>query len=83
MYRNASLTSAVTGVFTIVISGTPAGPYTFDAADMDEVIRYADLVAAEGYSLDPDFYNPFTANESPEKILTDLLNFLYLIVILL
>lgn len=56
----------------VYTGGSAAGPYTFDNADMDEVIRYVDLIEAEGYGLDEDFFNPFTANESPEKILTDL-----------
>jgi starch-binding outer membrane protein, SusD/RagB family len=53
-------------------SANPAGPYTFDKADMDKVIAYCDAVKADGFGLDPDFYNPFTKNVSPEKIFTDL-----------
>jgi hypothetical protein len=53
-------------------SANPAGPYTFDKADMDKVVAYCDAVKADGYDLDPDFYNVFTANSSPEKIFTDL-----------
>lgn len=56
----------------VYLSANPAGPYTFNNADMDKVVQYADLVAAEGYSLDPDFFNVFTKNSSSEKILTDL-----------
>ncbi len=48
----------------------PVGPYTYDAADMNKVIEYVDLIAAEGYDLDTDYFNIFTANESPEIILT-------------
>jgi starch-binding outer membrane protein, SusD/RagB family len=53
-------------------SAKPEGPYTFDKADMEKVIKYCDAVAADGYALDPDFYNPFTAALSTDKILTDL-----------
>ncbi|MFN4147808.1 MAG: RagB/SusD family nutrient uptake outer membrane protein, partial [Runella sp.] len=50
----------------------PEGPYTFDKADMDKVVAYCDAVKADGYDLDPDFFNPFTANDSKDKIFTDL-----------
>lgn len=53
-------------------SSNPAGPYTFDKADMDKVVRYCDAVKADGFGLDADFYNPFTENSSPDKIFTDL-----------
>jgi len=53
-------------------SAKPEGPYTFDKADMDKVVKYCDAVAADGYALDPDFYNPFTAALSTDKIFTDL-----------
>ncbi|MCU0339697.1 MAG: RagB/SusD family nutrient uptake outer membrane protein [Spirosomaceae bacterium] len=53
-------------------SAKPEGPYTFDKADMDKVVAYCDAVAADGYALDPDFFNPFTANTSTDKIMTDL-----------
>lgn len=47
-----------------------AGPYTFDNADMDKVIQYADAVAASGYSLNPDYFNNFTSTAANEVILT-------------
>lgn len=48
----------------------PVGPYSFEAADMNKVIEYVDLIASEGYSLDADYFNIFTANASPEIIFT-------------
>ncbi|MEZ4901361.1 MAG: RagB/SusD family nutrient uptake outer membrane protein [Spirosomataceae bacterium] len=53
-------------------SAKPEGPYTFDKADMDKVVQYCDAVKADGFDLDPDFFNPFTANVSKDKIFTDL-----------
>lgn len=51
-------------------SANPAGPYTFDNADMAQVIEHADAITAAGYALDADFFNPFTAGESPDRIFT-------------
>ncbi len=51
-------------------SANPAGPYTFDNGDMAKVIQHADAVAAAGYALDADFFNPFTNNLSPDPIFT-------------
>ena len=51
-------------------AANPAGPYTFDAADMDRVIALCDQIKAAGFDLDADFYNPFTSNTSTDKILT-------------
>ncbi|MFT7248623.1 MAG: hypothetical protein ACI9DJ_002086 [Algoriphagus sp.] len=51
-------------------SASPAGPYTFDTGDMAKVIEHADAVSAEGYGLDADFFNPFTNQESPDRIFT-------------
>ncbi|WP_373515605.1 RagB/SusD family nutrient uptake outer membrane protein [Persicitalea sp.] len=53
-------------------SAKPEGPYTFDKADMDKVVKYCDAVAADGFALDADFFNPFTAGLSTDKIFTDL-----------
>lgn len=53
-------------------SAKPEGPYTFDKADMDKVIQYSNAVAADGFALDADFFNPFTAGLSTDKIFTDL-----------
>lgn len=51
-------------------STNPAGPYTFDNADMAKVIQHADAVASAGYALDADFFNPFTAAPSSDRIFT-------------
>lgn len=47
-----------------------SGPYTFDNADMDKVIQYADAVTAEGYSLESDYFNNFSTNATSEVIFT-------------
>ncbi len=44
--------------------------FNFEAGDMNKVIEYADLVEAEGYSLDPDYFNSFTTEGASEVILT-------------
>ncbi len=54
----------------VYTSASPAGPYTFDNSDMAQVIAHADAVTAAGFGLDSDFFNPFTDQESPERILT-------------
>lgn len=41
-------------------SANAAGPYTFDAADMDKVITYCNAVAADGYALESDYFKNFT-----------------------
>lgn len=53
-------------------SAKPEGPYTFVKADMDKVVQYCNAVAADGFAIDADFYNPFTAGLSTDKIFTDL-----------
>lgn len=53
------------GVFT---AANAAGPYTHSDADLDKVIQYADEVAAEGFSLDPDFFNNFEPTGQNEII---------------
>lgn len=52
-------------VFT---SKNPEGPYTFDKADMDKVVTYVEAMAADGYSLDPDFFNAFSKTSNKETI---------------
>ncbi|MEO1715155.1 MAG: RagB/SusD family nutrient uptake outer membrane protein, partial [Bacteroidota bacterium] len=47
-----------------------SGPYTFDNADMQRVIDAADAIAAEGYSLNPSFFDVFSDSESNETILS-------------
>lgn len=48
----------------------PAGPYTFDPADMTKVINYCDAVIASGFSLDPDYFNIFKPSGTNETIFT-------------
>lgn len=48
------------------------GPYTFDNADMQKVADYCDAVAADGYSLDDDYFNVFTAGSASETIFTSI-----------
>ena len=48
------------------------GPYTFDKADMDKVIKYVDAITAEGYSLDKDYFNAFSSKANSETIFVSL-----------
>jgi hypothetical protein len=48
----------------------PAGPYTFDNADMTKVITYCDAVAGAGYALEPQYFTNFTTSASKEIIFT-------------
>ena len=48
----------------------PQGPYTFDKADMDKVIGYADAVTAAGYALEDEYFNNFTKTAATEVIFT-------------
>lgn len=52
-----------------VYTTSGAGPYTFAAADMDQVISNVDAITAAGYSLDTSYFNNFTPNEKKEAIL--------------
>jgi len=47
-----------------------AGPYTFDAADMNKVITYSDAVAADGYSLATNYFDNFSSSANNEVIFT-------------
>ncbi|WP_026994297.1 RagB/SusD family nutrient uptake outer membrane protein [Flectobacillus major] len=49
-------------------SSTPAGPYTFDKADMDKVIAYANAVTASGYALESSYFKNFANAGSSEVI---------------
>lgn len=49
-------------------AASPAGPYTFDKADMDKVIAYCDAVAADGYALEKDYFKTFTNQANSEVI---------------
>jgi starch-binding outer membrane protein, SusD/RagB family len=48
-----------------VYKGTPV-----DKADMDKVIKYCDDVKADGYDLEPNYFDNFTLSASKETILT-------------
>ncbi|WP_254411854.1 RagB/SusD family nutrient uptake outer membrane protein [Dyadobacter diqingensis] len=50
-------------------SATPAGPYTFDKADMDKVAGYVDAITADGYALEKDYFSTFSASAKTEPIL--------------
>lgn len=49
-------------------AAAPAGPYTFDKADMEQVIAYSDAITADGYSLDPDYFSAFSNKSEFETI---------------
>ena len=51
-------------------AANPAGPYTFDNADMAKVVQYCDAVSAAGFSLDNDYFNNFMAGATNEIIFT-------------
>jgi starch-binding outer membrane protein, SusD/RagB family len=51
-------------------AAAPAASYTFDAADMNEVIKYCDAVTADGYSLEKNYFDAFTKGAKTETILT-------------
>lgn len=53
----------------VYTAGNPAGPYTFDNADLDKVIQYADAVAADGYGLEDEYFTAFSGNAAKEPIL--------------
>lgn len=53
-------------------ASAPEGPYTFDKADMDKVIKYVDAITANGYALDSDYFNAFTNNAKSETIFVSL-----------
>jgi starch-binding outer membrane protein, SusD/RagB family len=51
-------------------SAAPAGPYTFDNADMKKVVDLCNDVAKEGYSLEDKYFNNFTKTAAKEVIFT-------------
>lgn len=51
-------------------SANPAGPYTFDKADMDKVIEYCDKVTAAGFDLEDDYFANFSTSAAKEVIFT-------------
>ncbi len=48
----------------------PAGPYSFDAADMNKVIEHCDAVESYGFELEANYFDNFNQNSKKEKILT-------------
>lgn len=55
----------------VYTSATPEGPYTFAAEDMAKVIKYAMDVTADGYELNPNYFDNFKGDgPSKEVILT-------------
>ena len=51
-------------------AAAPSATYTYDAADMNECIKYCDAVTAAGYSLEPKYFDNFTTGAKTEVILT-------------
>jgi len=51
-------------------AANPAGPYTFDPADMTKVINHCDAVIAAGFTPDPDYFNIFKPTGTKETIFT-------------
>jgi starch-binding outer membrane protein, SusD/RagB family len=51
-------------------AAAPAASYTYDAADMNEVVKYCDAVTADGYSLEPKYFDNFTTGAKSEIIFT-------------
>ncbi|MEK6476286.1 RagB/SusD family nutrient uptake outer membrane protein [Catalinimonas sp. 4WD22] len=56
------------GVYMAEVNEQGALSPTFDPADMAKVIEYADMVEAEGYALEEEFYQNFTVNAQSELI---------------
>lgn len=54
----------------VYTSAVPEGPYTFEKADMDKVIGYANAVTASGYSLEADYFKNFSTAATKEIIFT-------------
>jgi starch-binding outer membrane protein, SusD/RagB family len=54
----------------VYTAANPAGPYTFQAADMSKVIEYCNMVTAAGYSLEDDYFNNFKKTADSEVIFT-------------
>jgi len=55
----------------VYLAAAPEGPYTFDAADMGKVIKYAKAVMDDGYKLNANYFDNFKGTgPSTEVILT-------------
>ena len=53
----------------VYTAADPKGPYTHSAEDLNKVVEYADLLAAEGYALEDNYFESFTATSTNEPIL--------------
>jgi starch-binding outer membrane protein, SusD/RagB family len=51
-------------------AAAPAASYTFEKADMDKVVAYCDAVTADGYSLEPKYFDNFSKASKTEVIFT-------------
>lgn len=51
-------------------SSRPEGPYTFDNGDMAKVITACDAVLADGYKLEPNYFDNFQVGAKNEIIFT-------------
>ncbi|WP_229247968.1 RagB/SusD family nutrient uptake outer membrane protein [Dyadobacter sandarakinus] len=49
-------------------AANPAGPYTFDKADMAKAIQYADAVTADGYKFEKNYFDNFSDASTSEVI---------------
>jgi starch-binding outer membrane protein, SusD/RagB family len=56
----------------VYTGANPAGPYTFDAADMNKVIGYVDAIAADGYDLEANYFDNFSTAATKEIIFVSL-----------
>ncbi|MCB0644581.1 MAG: RagB/SusD family nutrient uptake outer membrane protein, partial [Phaeodactylibacter sp.] len=53
----------------VYTAGSPEGPYSFAKEDMDKVVEYCELVEAEGFSLEDEYFKIFSTASSNEIIL--------------
>lgn len=53
----------------VYVSDNPAGPYSFDNADLMKVVEYADELTDEGYAFHDDYFGIFEEGENSEVIL--------------
>jgi len=50
-------------------AANPAGPFEHQGSDMDKVIEYADLLTAEGYEFDDEYFSIWETGTDKEPIL--------------
>jgi starch-binding outer membrane protein, SusD/RagB family len=53
----------------VYTSAKPEGPYTFNAADMTKAIGFADAVKADGFDLETNYFDNFTAAGAKKEII--------------